>query len=97
MEQQGFSFKILREQRGFSLAQAAELLHMDLTLVSRIENGVRRPTRQQLMKLADLYQLDADALLVDWLSDRVFHELEGERLAGRVLQAVELKFLNTNH
>lgn len=91
MEQTGFSYKSLREQRGLSLAQAAELLHIDLSLVSRIENHVRRPTREQLMKLAELYQLDADALLVDWLSDKVVQGLQGEKLAKQVLKAAELK------
>jgi len=91
MEQTEFSYKSLREQRGLSLKQAAELLHLDLSLVSRIENHVRRPTREQLMKLAELYQLDADALLVDWLSDKVVQGLEGERLAIQVLKAAESK------
>jgi len=77
MEQTGFSYKSLREQRGLNLKQAGILLSIDPTLLNRIENHVRRPTRQQLMKLAELYQLDPDALLVDWLSDKVFHELEG--------------------
>ena len=67
---------------------------MDLSLLSRIENHVRRPTREQLLKLAELYQLDADALLVDWLSDRVLQELKGERLASDVLAAVNKKLTN---
>lgn len=97
MEQTELFYKALREQRGLSLKQAGSLLSIDHTLLNRIENRIRRPTREQLMKLADLYQLDADALLVDWLSDRVVQELEGEKLASRVLKAVESKILNSNH
>ena len=94
MEQTGFSYKSLREQRGLNLKQAGILLSIDPTLLNRIENHVRRPTREQLMKLADLYQLDSDALLVDWLSDRLLQELKGERLASDVLAAVNKKLTN---
>ena len=91
MQQIAFLYKALREQRGLNLKQAGTLLGFDYTLLNRIENHVRQPTREQLMKLAELYQLDPDALLVDWLSNKVLHELAGERLARQVLQAVEAK------
>lgn len=94
MEQTGFSYKSLREQRGLNLKQAGTLLSIDPTLLNRIENHVRRPTREQLLKLAELYQLDADALLVDWLSDKVVQGLKGERLASDVLAAVNKKLTN---
>ncbi|MPR37444.1 helix-turn-helix domain-containing protein [Salmonirosea aquatica] len=81
MEPIRFSFKDLREQRGLSLKQAGTLLSMDHTLLNRIENHVRRPTREQLMKLAELYQLDSDTLLVELMSDKLVRELKGERLA----------------
>lgn len=91
MQQIAFSYKALREQRGLSQKQAGTLLGIDHTLLNRIENHVRQPTREQLMKLAELYQLDPEALLVDWLSDRLAHELAGEKLAWRVLKATETK------
>jgi transcriptional regulator with XRE-family HTH domain len=64
---------------------------MDPSLVSRIENNLRQPTREQLMNIAKLYELDPDALLVDWLSDKVVQGLQGEKLAKQVLKAAELK------
>lgn len=91
MQQLAFSYKALREQRGLSQKKAGTLLGIDHTLLNRIENNVRRPTREQLMKLAELYQLDADALLVDWLSDKLLHELGGEKLARQILLATESK------
>jgi transcriptional regulator with XRE-family HTH domain len=70
---------------------------MDPSLVSRIENNLRQPTREQLMNIAKLYELDPDALLVDWLSEKIARELKEEALAGRVLQAVVRKLESGNH
>lgn len=85
------SYKALRKEKRLSLHQAGKILNMDPSLVSRIENNLRQPTREQLMNIAKLYELDPDALLVDWLSDKVVQGLQGEKLAKQVLKAAELK------
>jgi HTH-type transcriptional regulator, competence development regulator len=94
MQPTAFSYKVLREQRGLSLKRAGLLLSIDPTLLNRIENRIRRPTRAQLLKLAEFYQLDSDELLVDWLIDKLLQDLKGEKLARQVLKAVESKLIS---
>ena len=87
----GTTIRQARESRQLLLRKAAAALDIDAGLLSKIERNERRATRNQVLRFADLYQLDADALLVDWLSDRLLKELKGEKLARQVIKAVETK------
>lgn len=87
----GTTIRQARVAHQLLLRKAAAALDIDTGLLSKIERNERRPTRDQVQRFAQLYQLDADALLVDWLSDKVAQELEGERLGREILKAAELK------
>jgi len=51
----GLTLRELREVKELSLRKAAILARMDQSALSRIENGHRRPTHDQLSVLASLY------------------------------------------
>lgn len=55
MHQKAFFYKTLGEQSGLSLKQVGTLLGIDPTLLIRIENKIRPPNREQLIKLAVIY------------------------------------------
>ncbi len=44
--------KIAREQKGLKTREVAQLLGIDQALISKFETGNRKPTRDQLVKLA---------------------------------------------
>lgn len=87
----GATIRQARESQQLLLRKAAAALDIDAGLLSKIERNERRATRDQIQRFADLYQLDADALFVEWLSDKVVQELEGEKLARQILKAIETK------
>lgn len=91
------SLKFVREQKGLSLKQVGTILHIHPSLVNRIENNIRRPTREQLIQLANLYELNRDELLIEWLSDHIAQQLANEELAAPVLRAVEEKIANLKY
>ena len=45
--------KNAREQKGLKTREVAQLLGIDQALISKFESGSRKPTREQVIKLAN--------------------------------------------
>jgi transcriptional regulator with XRE-family HTH domain len=80
-----------RTSLGLLLREVAAKMQIDPSLLSRIERGDKRPTREQVIQLASILKEREDELIVHYLSDRVVYELKGERLALKAMQAAEKK------
>lgn len=89
MKSLGETIRSLREARGLLIREVAAGLGIDPSLLSRIERGVKRPTRSQVVTLARILDVDEHELLVAYLSDKVVYELEGEELALRAMRVAE--------
>ena len=63
--------------------------------MSKIERGHRKPTREQVVKLAEYFKVKENDLLVAWLSDKLVYEVEYEDLALKALQVAEEKIAYT--
>lgn len=96
MEQRDFGIKIrqLREHKGLLLRQIAAVLEVDTALVSKIERGERKASKEQVLKLAGLLEINPDELLVIWLSDKIVDMLEEEPLAYKALKNSEKRLKN---
>jgi transcriptional regulator with XRE-family HTH domain len=80
-----------RESEGFFLRQVAAAIDIDQAIISKFEKGERKPSRDQVLKFAKFYKLEANDLIVAWLSDKVVYELRGEAMANEALKAAEQK------
>lgn len=87
--------KELRLQSGDPLRKVAAFLDIDQAILSKIENGKRRASRENVVRLAEYYGIEQDALLILWLTDKVTYELHGEDLAGAAIKVAEerLKYM----
>jgi Fic family protein len=83
--------KSARLQKGLRIREIAQKLNIDSSLVSKFESGVRTPTREQVIKIAHLLDLDAHDLLVDWLSSQVISQIGYGNFALEVLSVAEDK------
>lgn len=88
-----------REARNWPMRKVAALLDVDVSIVSRLEKGQRHPQRNYVEKLATIFEEDAGALLVLFLSDRVAYELADESCSDAVLKAAEekIKYLRSKN
>jgi transcriptional regulator with XRE-family HTH domain len=77
----GIIFRSKREEKGLLIRQVAAVTEMDQALVSRIENGDRLPTKEQLFKLAGLYDLDLKEIYSAWLAERMIRDYGDEPFA----------------
>ena len=91
MESVGEMIRRLREEKGEPLRVLAAHLQVDQAVMSKIETGQRKPTKEQVEKLAKYFGADKKQMLIAWLSDRIVYEIEGESLAKEALKVAEKK------
>jgi len=60
------------------LRKAAVAIDVDVAILSKMERGERKFSKEVVLKLAELYKTDPDKLIIDFLSEKVLYELENE-------------------
>ena len=91
MDSLGDIIRKLREEKELPLRTVAAYLDIDQAILSRIERGQRKPTRDQVVKLAKYFKVNENDLLVAWLSDKLVYEVADEQNALKALQVAEEK------
>jgi len=81
MNSLGEKIRTIRESKSLLLRQVAAYLEIDTALISKIERGERRLTREQVTKLAKYYNVTDEELLTLWLSDKLLVTIENEPFA----------------
>lgn len=80
-----------RAEKGLLLRQVAAFLEIDQALLSKIERGQRKATKEHIIKLAELFEINEKELLVQYFSDKIAYELADEDSAKEVLKVAEQK------
>ncbi len=85
----GLKLRKLREQAGFSLRKAAMQADIDVAVLSKMERGERKFSKELVLKLAELYKANSDKLIIDFLSEKVLYELKDEDFGLEALKLAE--------
>jgi len=85
----GEKLRHIREKKELSLRKVAALLDIDVAILSKMERGERRITKQLVLKLADIFDYNANELLVSFLSDKILYEIQDEDLGIEALKVAE--------
>jgi HTH-type transcriptional regulator, competence development regulator len=90
--------KKAREKKKLLIRQAAAMLDIDPSLLSKYEKGDRRPTRELIEKMSIIYELDKNEILTEWLSDKIVYETQEEDFALNALKIAEkkIKYITKN-
>ncbi|MDR1898231.1 MAG: helix-turn-helix domain-containing protein [Prevotellaceae bacterium] len=91
MKSLGETLRELRENKQLPLRVIAAYLDIDPAIMSRIERGQRKASREQVIKLAEYFDVSEDELIIAWLSDKVVYELADEQLGIEALKVAEEK------
>ncbi|SEO11844.1 Fic family protein [Flavobacterium sp. CF108] len=86
--------KNAREQKGLKTREVAQLLRIDQALISKFESGTRKPTKDQIIKLAQLLEIDYETLMIAWLKEKILYEIGDEEFALKALILVEQEIQN---
>lgn len=94
----GEKLRHIREEKELPLRKVAALLDIDVAILSKMERGERKITKEVVLKLADIYDYNPDELLVSFLSDKILYEIQDEDLGIEALKVAEerAKYLKAN-
>ena len=87
----GEQIRKLRENEGLPLRKIAAELDIDQSILSKIERGERKASKDQIIRIARIFNVDEKELLINYLSDRVLYDLKDEDFATDALKAAERK------
>ena len=87
----GEKLRHIREEKELPLRKVAALLDIDVAILSKMERWERRITKEVVLKLANIYDYNADDLLVSFLSDKILYEIQDEDLGIEALKVAEEK------
>ncbi|MDP3357947.1 MAG: helix-turn-helix transcriptional regulator [Lutibacter sp.] len=85
----GEKLRQLREQNKMPLRKVAVLLDIDVAIISKMERGERKLSKEIVLKLAEIYNYNADELLISFLSDKIMFEIQDEELGEKALKLAE--------
>lgn len=94
----GGQIRKLREDQGLPLRKVAAELDIDQSILSKIERGERKASKEQIIQIARIFKVDEKELLINYLSDRVLYDLKDEELASDALKVAEkkIKYMTKN-
>ncbi|WP_343705994.1 helix-turn-helix domain-containing protein [Flavobacterium sp.] len=86
--------KNAREQKGLKTRELAQLAGIDQALISKFESGTRKPTKDQVIKLSRLLEIDYETLMIAWLKEKILYEIGDEEFALKALLLAEQEIQN---
>jgi len=97
MKDIGLLIRKLREEKGYPLRKVAAILDIDQAVLSKIERGQRKLTKEQVTKLASFFNYDEKEMIVTYLSDKVISEIGFDDYAKEALKVAEHKIEQLNN
>ena len=81
----------LRENAGLPIRKIAAQLDIDPSLLGKIERNERQPTKEQIKKLASIFEQSESCLLDEFVSDQIAFKIIQEDIDLNVLKVAEEK------
>lgn len=86
--------KNAREEKGLKTRELAQMAEIDQALISKFESGTRKPTKDQIIKLSQLLEIDFETLMIAWLKEKILYEIGDEEFALKALLLAEQEIQN---
>ena len=80
--------KNARLQNNLKIREVAQELEIDQALISKFENGTRKPTKEQIVKLASFLNIDFETIMVAWLKEKILYEIGDDDFALKAMMMV---------
>lgn len=81
----------LREKTGLPIRKVAAQLDIDPSILGKIERDDRQPTKEQIKKLAKIFEQDENFLLSEFVSDQIAYKILEEESDLSILKVAEKK------
>ena len=80
---------MLESKKILKTRELAQLIGIDQALISKFENGSRKPTKEQVKKLSEVLEIDYETLIIEWIKARILYEIKDEEFGLKALQLAE--------
>ena len=91
MKTLGETLKEAREKTDLILRKVSAEVDIDQSLISKFEKNERKPTMEQIVRLAKFYGLSENELIINWYSERIADELKYTESTSEILKVAEEK------
>jgi transcriptional regulator with XRE-family HTH domain len=91
MKTLGETLKEARDKTDLILRKVSAEVDIDQSLISKFEKNERKPTREQLLRLANFYNLSESDLIISWYSEKIAEELKYTESTTEILKVAEEK------
>ena len=91
MKTLGDTLKCAREEKELILRKVAAGVDIDQSLISKFEKNERKPTMEQIVRLANFYGLSESELVINWYSEKIADELKYTESTSEILKVAEEK------
>jgi len=91
MKQVGEIIRQKREEKGLLLRHLAAEIDIDQALLSKIERGERKATKEQIVKIETVFALKKGELMLQYLSENIAYDIIEEKNPIDVLHVAEDK------
>ncbi|MFK7945971.1 MAG: helix-turn-helix domain-containing protein [Saprospiraceae bacterium] len=91
MKTLGEILKNARTQKKMILRKVSAKVDIDQSLISKFEKNDRKPTKDQLLRLAKFYNLPEDKLLISWYAEKIAQDLRYTASTTEILKVAEQK------
>lgn len=81
----------LREERKLTLREVARRLHIDISMLGKIEKNNRKPSKAMIGSFAKYFNVSERILTIAFLSDSVAYHIHEEEFAAAALRVAEKK------
>lgn len=78
-----------RLEKKLPLRVVAAYLDIDQAILSKIETGKRKATKEIALKIGEYFNISKEEIVVKWLSDKLVYEIEDEEFGLKALQVAE--------
>ena len=91
MKTLGVTLKCAREKKNLILRKVAAEVDIDQSLISKFEKNERKPSKEQLIRLAKFYNLPEQELIINWYSEKIAEDLKYTQETTEILRVAEEK------
>lgn len=87
----GDTLKQAREEKKLILRKVSAEVDIDQSLISKFEKNERKPTMEQIIRLAKFYGLPQNQLVINWYSEKIAEDLKYTESTSEILKVAEEK------
>jgi len=87
----GERIRELREKQKLPQRKVAAILDIDTSLLAKYERNERQPSKDTILKIANIFNVDGEELINEALTDKIAYQIIEDEADSKILKVAEEK------